>query len=99
MGYNLRMKYFAWNVEKNEQLKARRHISFEEIVFSIETGQLLDISEHPNAEKYKGQRIFIVNVNDYAHLVPFVETEHEIFLKTIIPSRKATRKYLKASQK
>ena len=92
------MKYFAWNTEKNEQLKTRRHISFEEIVFYIEIGQLLDIVENPNPEKYKGQRIFIVNVNNYAYLVPFAETENEIFLKTIIPSRKATRKYLKENK-
>jgi len=98
MDYNQPMKYFAWSIEKNEQLKASRQISFEEIVFYIETGQLLDIVEHPNAEKYKGQRIFIVNVNNYAYLVPFVETEYEIFLKTIIPSRKATRKYLKENE-
>ncbi len=99
MDYNLPMKYFAWNIEKNEQLKARRQISFEEIIFYIETGQLLDIVEHPNVEKYKGQRIFIVNVNNYAYLVPFVETEQEIFLRTIIPSRKATRMYLKENEK
>jgi uncharacterized DUF497 family protein len=98
MEYNPIMKYFAWSTEKNEQLKAKRLISFEEIVFHIESGQLLDVIEHPNAEKYKGQRIFIVNVNDYAYLVPFVESEHEIFLKTIIPSRKATRKYLKENK-
>ncbi len=89
------MKYFSWNTEKNERLKAGRKISFEEIVFYIESGQLLDIVENPNEEKYQGQRVFIVNVNNYAYLVPFVETDDEIFLKTIIPSRKATRKYLK----
>ncbi len=89
------MKYFIWNTGKNERLKSERHISFEEIVFYIESGQLLDIIENPNVEKYQGQRILIVNVNNYAYLVPFVESEDEIFLKTIIPSRKATRKYLK----
>ena len=92
------MKYFAWSIEKNEHLKARRQISFEEIIFFIENGQLLDIIEHPNVEKYEGQRIFIVNVNNYAYLIPFVETESEIFLKTVIPSRKATQKYLKENQ-
>jgi uncharacterized DUF497 family protein len=92
------MKYFVWSTEKNERLKTWRQISFEEIVFYIDAGQLLDIVEHPNPEKYHGQRIFIVNVNNYAYLVPFVETETEIFLKTIIPSRKATRKYLKENQ-
>jgi hypothetical protein len=92
------MKYFVWSAEKNERLKAGRQISFEETPFYIESGQLLDIVEHPNAEKYQGQRIFIVNVNNYAYLVPFVESEDEIFLKTIIPSRKATRKYLKENE-
>ena len=89
------MKYFAWSIEKNERLKAERAISFEEIVFHIAEGHLLDIIEHPNVKKYKGQRIFIVNVEDYAYLVPFVETEREIFLKTIVPSRKATAQYLR----
>ena len=91
------MKYFSWNIEKNEQLKKERGISFEEVVFHIERGQLLDIVEHPNQEKYAGQRIFIVYINDYVYLVPFVEDEQEIFLKTIIPSRKATKKYLRGS--
>jgi uncharacterized DUF497 family protein len=89
------MKYFSWNNEKNERLKAERNISFEEVVFYIERGQLLDIVEHPNQEKYAGQRMFIVNINDYAYLVPFVEAEGEVFLKTIIPSRKATSNYLR----
>ena len=79
-------------------LKKRRGISFEEIVFHIEIGDLLDILEHPNQEKYRGQRIFIVNVNDYVYLVPFVESKDEVFLKTIIPSRKMTRMYLKGSR-
>ncbi len=89
------MKFFTWSTEKNKRLKELRHISFEEIIYYIESGQLLDIIDNPNSEKYQGQRIFIVNVNDYAYLVPFIESENEIFLKTIIPSRKATRKYLK----
>jgi uncharacterized DUF497 family protein len=89
------MKYFVWNNEKNRKLKAERNITFEEIVFHIEEGQILDIVEHPNQRKYKGQKIFIININDYACLVPFVEDEREIFLKTIIPSRKATKKYLR----
>lgn len=93
------MKYYTWNEEKNRLLKAERNVSFEEVVFHIEAGHLLDIVEHPNPGKYKGQRIFIVNIEDYAHLVPFVESEHEIFLKTIIPSRKATREYLRGERR
>jgi uncharacterized DUF497 family protein len=81
------MKYFSWSAEKNQQLKTERNISFEEVVFYIEKGQLLDIIEHPDQQKYSGQRIFIVKINDYACLVPFVESEKEVFLKTIIPSR------------
>jgi len=92
------MKYFSWNEEKNELLKEERQISFEDIVFYIAQGFLLDILEHPNQEKYLGQKIFVVEIDEYAYLVPFVEDEHEIFLKTIIPSRKATKKYLKGSE-
>ena len=89
------MKYFSWNDEKNRLLKIERNISFEEVVFYIEKKQILDILDHPNQEKYRGQKIFVVNINNYALLVPFVENDQEIFLKTIIPSRKATRQYLR----
>jgi hypothetical protein len=92
------MKYFAWNPEKNELLKVERQISFDDVVFYIEQGFLLDVLEHPNQEKYKGQKIFVVQIEDYACLVPFIEDDREIFLKTIIPSRKATKKYLKGSE-
>ena len=88
------MKYFDWNVEKNEELREERQIIFEEAVFCLMHGGLLDTIEHPNREKYPDQRIFIINVEDYVYLVPFVETEECIFLKTIIPSRKMTKKYL-----
>ena len=88
------MKLFSWSVEKNELLRQERGISFEEVVFHIEQGHVLDLLEHPNQERYGGQRIFVVAVDDYVFLVPFVESETEIFLKTIIPSRKATRQYL-----
>lgn len=93
------MKYYSWNEEKNELLKSERQVSFEDIVFYIEKGFLLDVLEHPNQEKYKGQKIFAVQIDEYVYLVPFVETDHEIFLKTIIPSRKATKKYLKGNEK
>jgi len=93
------MKYFSWDNEKNQFLKAERHISFEEVVFHLEKKHLLDIVQHPNQEKYKGQKIFIVNIDNYAYLVPFVESEQEIFLKTIIPSRKATKNYLRGQAK
>jgi uncharacterized DUF497 family protein len=93
------MKYFSWNEEKNELLKDERQISFEDVVFYIEQGFLLDVLEHPNQKKYKGQKIFVIQIDDYAYLVPFVEDDDEVFLKTIIPSRKATKKYLKGSEK
>ena len=92
------MKYFSWNEEKNDLLLAQRDISFEDIVLYIEKGFLLDVLEHPNPEKYPGQKILVVQVEEYAYLVPFVESEDKVFLKTIIPSRKATKKYLKGDE-
>ncbi|MFD2231301.1 BrnT family toxin [Alkalimarinus sediminis] len=88
------MKQINWNAEKNQTLMKERGISFEDIVFSIQQGDLLDDLCHPNKDKYPNQRLFVVNVEGYAHLVPYVENEEEIFLKTSIPSRKATKKYL-----
>jgi hypothetical protein len=70
------------------------NIGFEDIVFHIERGDLLDILEHSNPDRYAGQRIFVVRREDYVYLVPFVEGEHAVFLKTIIPSPKATKQYL-----
>ncbi len=88
------MKYFAWDDAKNAKLRNERGIGFEDAVFHIERGDLLDILEHPNPGRYHGQRIFVVRREDYVYLVPFVEDEYTIFLKTIIPSRKATKEYL-----
>ena len=88
------MKPINWNSTKNQQLVAERGISFEDVVFYIQQGQLLDDIQHPNSEKYPGQRVFVINVDGYAHLVPYVEDRKEIFLKTVIPSRKATKQYL-----
>ena len=89
------MKPFRWNHEKNEQLKAERNISFEEIVLAIEADGLLDLVAHSNTSKYPQQRMFVVAVEQYAYLVPFVEETEYYFLKTVIPNRKATRDYLK----
>ena len=88
------MKSFDWDDAKDVKLRAKRGIGFEEIVFHIERGDLLDILEHPNLDRYGGQRIFVVRREDYVYLVPFVEDEHTVFLKTVIPSRKATKEYL-----
>jgi uncharacterized DUF497 family protein len=88
------VKYFDWDDAKNASLRADRVIGFEDIVFHIERGDLLDILEHPNTGRYVGQRICVVRRDDNVYLVPFVEDEHTVFLKTIIPSRKATKQYL-----
>ena len=88
------MKYFDWDIGKNNQLQAERDICFEDVLVAINEDRLLDILQHPNAKKYPNQKIFVIEVNHYAYLVPFVETKTVIFLKTIIPSRKATKNYL-----
>jgi hypothetical protein len=88
------LKPFRWNVDKNNQLQQERQINFETIVSAITGGKLLDTIEHPNQEKYPNQRIFIVEIDLYAYLVPFVEDDTEFFLKTIMPSRKMTKQYL-----
>jgi len=82
------------NAEKYEQLIKERGISFARVIYHIEREGVLDIISHPNPSQYPNQRMFIVDIDNYAYLVLFVETESEIFLKTIIPSCKATRKYL-----
>jgi uncharacterized DUF497 family protein len=88
------VEYFDWDDTKNAKLRTERDIGFEDIVFDIERGDLLDILEHLNPDRYAGQRIFVVRREGYAYLVPFVEYERTVFLKTIIPSRKATKDYL-----
>ena len=88
------MKPYDWNDEKNEWLQQERGVAFEDIVFHLSQGGLLDTIEHPNQQQYPGQKIFIVNVEGYAYLVPFVEDDERFFLKTIIPSRKMTKQYL-----
>lgn len=88
------MKLFEFNSEKSNKLKEERGISFEDVIFYIDKGDVLDIIPHPQQNKYPGQRMFIIAIEDYAYLVPFIETEEVIFLKTIIPSRKATERYL-----
>jgi uncharacterized DUF497 family protein len=88
------VKPFRWDPEKNERLKAGRGISFEEIVVAIEEGGLKDVLVHPNQRRYRGQVVLVVAYRDYVFLVPSVEETGFYFLKTIIPSRKATRDYL-----
>lgn len=88
------MKPVNWSTEKNIRLKAERGVSFEEVLSAMSHGGLLDVQDHPNTGQYSNQRMLVVRIRGYAYLVPFVETENEVFLKTIIPSRKATRNYL-----
>jgi uncharacterized DUF497 family protein len=89
------VKPFRWDPEKNEALRIERGLTFEAVVVAVESGGLLDILGHPNPAKYPRQRILVVELDGYVHLVPFVEEKDHFFLKTIIPSRKATRDYLK----
>ena len=86
-------KTYNWNADKNHLLIQERGISFDRIVFEISLGNEVAVVMHPNQDKYPGQMISVVQVDDYVYLVPFVETESEIFLKTIIPGRKATRQF------
>ena len=88
------MKPFDWSIEKNEWLQKERGVSFDQVLIAIQSGDLLDDTDHPNKKRYSKQRIFVVNINNYVYLVPYVEDDEKIFLKTVIPSRKATKKYI-----
>lgn len=88
------MKFYDWNEQKNQEIKQERGVSFEEVILALESKQLLATVSHPNQNRYPGQKIFIVNIDRYAYLVPFVEDDIKVFLKTIIPSRKATKQYI-----
>ena len=87
------MKPFTWSPDKNLLLKQGMGVSFEDVVFHIMAGDILDTVEHPNQDKYPGQKNHAVEIEDYVYLVPFVESEWEVFLKTIIPSRKARKTF------
>jgi uncharacterized DUF497 family protein len=88
------MKSINWSTEKSVILKESRGICFEDVVFYIERGDILDDYRHPNQQAYPGQRIMVIGIVNYAYIVPYVENEEELFLKTIIPSRKATQRYI-----
>ena len=88
------MKYFDWDEEKNAKLRDEREVRFEDVVGAIENNRVLDRIDHPNKSRYPNQKIIIVNISDYAYLVPYVEDEEKIFFKTIVPSRKMTKKYI-----
>ena len=87
-------KPFRWDTDKNELLIRERGVSFEQITVAVENGDLLQVVQHPNITKYPSQRIMVVGIDGYVYLVPFVEESEYLFLKTIIPSRKATREFI-----
>lgn len=87
------MKTYRWSEKKNEQLKRSRGVSFEDVVLALEWGGLLDVLAHPNPRRYPNQKVFVVAIMEYVYLVPHVEESDHVFLKTVIPSRKATRDY------
>lgn len=93
----IKNKSIRYSLEKNELLKSQRDVSFEDVILALESGKLLDDIEHPNKEKYPNQNIFIIliEIKNYVYLVPYVEDDTSIFLKTIIPSSKMNKKYNK----
>ena len=91
------MENILWDEEKNNLLKQSRGISFERVAVLLEQKHVLDIIDHPDQPKYPGQKVAIVEIDGYAYLVPYVPHKDGIFLKTIIPSRKATKQYLERS--
>ena len=93
------MEIFDWNTEKNILLKSERNVTFEDVVYHMNHDGLLNTIEHPNQKQYSGQKIFIVNIEKYAYIIPFVKNGNVIFLKTIIPSRKMTKLYLRGNSK
>lgn len=93
------MKNIEWNDKKNLFLQRERGVCFEDVVVCLINNKVFDTIKHPNKEKYPNQQIFIIDIEDYIYLVPFVENERSIFLKTIIPSRKMTKKYLHGGPK
>jgi len=92
------MKVFRWDNDKNEWLIKHRGVCFEQVVLLLDAQDVLDVLEHPNQKSYPGQKIVIVRIDNYAYLVPCIRDGNDIFLKTIIPSRKATREYLRTDK-
>ncbi len=89
---------YEWNPAKNEWLKTERNISFEKVIFHLSLGNLWKISDHPDQDKYPGQKIYYVIIDNYIYLVPHVVEKNYIFLKTIFPSRKATQLFLESKE-
>lgn len=88
------MRYFDWDKKKNTKLIKERKISFEIVVAYLQEGTILDKVKHPNQAKYPNQNMYIIEIDEYVYSIPYIEDKEKIFLKTIIPSRKLTKKYL-----
>jgi uncharacterized DUF497 family protein len=99
LSYSDPLKHFQWSTEKNERVVAERGVSFEQIVSAIEQGGLLDVRQHPNPDRYPRQKLLLVELDRYVYLVPVVEEPTYFFMKTIIPSRKATQELLERKGK
>lgn len=91
------MKPLSWSAEKDNWLRAYRGVAFEDVASHIQVGDVLANLPHPNPARYPDQRVFVIRIRDYVYLVPYVESEEGIFLKTMFPSRKATRQHLRSS--
>lgn len=91
--YDESVKVYRWNEQKNGELKQSRGVCFEDVVLALEAGGLLEVVNHPSPRRYPDQRVFVIALAGYVYLVPHVEEADYVFLKTIIPSRKATRDY------
>lgn len=94
MSYNKIVENFDWNIEKNKKLQKERGINFEQAVQAILSNDLIKIEKNPS-KKHPNQLMYIIKINNYCYLVPFIKQKDKIFLKTVIPSRKATKKYIK----
>lgn len=88
------MRLITWSEPKNAWLKENRGVSFEQVAVLIEQGKTVDVFDHPDQDKYPGQKIAVVEIDQYALLVPFDVEGDDMILRTIIPSRKSTKKYL-----
>jgi len=92
------VKHYDWDELKNAQLKAERHVCFEDVWMAINENRVLDNTAHHDQIRYPHQRLLVVEINNYAYVVPYVEDNEKIFFKTIIPDRKATKKYMKGEK-
>ena len=92
------MKYFDWDEEKNSRLKRDRGLGFEDILIAVDEGGIFDDIAHPNPKRYSSQRILVIQCRDYVFLVPYVEDDEKVFMKTIIPSRKARKRYIEGDK-